>query len=128
MAPGASGLFFNSNMPGSSVTGSSVTHNNDRKINKWITGNRRGIEELVKKYNAAPTNDIKTFDQWKTNKVKIPIKTDTEPPVGAELVDDRYIKAYTADYSSMMTEIENICKKHPTLATRYRLESACLAT
>ena len=123
MAPGASGLFFNSNMPGTSVT-----HNNDRKINKWITGNRRGIEELVKKYNAAPTNDIKTFDQWKTNKVKIPIKTDTEPPVGAELVDDRYIKAYTADYSSMMTEIENICKKHPTLATRYRLESACLAT
>ena len=89
---------------------------NENKINKWITGNRRGIEDLVKKYNSTPTGEIKSFEKWKRSKVKAPTKP--EPSVrAAEPEDDRFIKSYT-DYSAMMAEIENLCRKHPTLVER----------
>ena len=90
--------------------------NKTERVNKWITGNRRGIEDLVKKYNSTPTGEIKSFEKWKRSKVKAPTKP--EPSVrAAEPEDDRFIKSYT-DYSAMMAEIENLCRKHPTLVER----------
>ena len=112
MAPQPVGSLFNSN-----IKLSSALKTNEKKINeKWITGNRRGIDELVKKYNSSPTNHNQSCDNWKKTKTKPPIKE--EPPALVELVDERFISSYTSDYSAMMTEIEKICRKHPTLAER----------
>ena len=116
MAPGSlpGEYFLSSNIKRGPVVRS---ENSTEKINKWITGNRRGIEDLVKKYNSTPTGgEIKSFEKWKRSKVKAPTKP--EPSVRApEPEDDRFIKSYT-DYSAMMAEIENLCRKHPTLMER----------
>ena len=95
---------------------SPVTNANEKKINKWITGNRRGIDELVKKYNSSPSGQ--SFDNWKKSKTKVQIKEESPVVDLVELVDERFIRSYTADYSAMMAEIEKICRKHPTLAER----------
>ena len=95
-----------------------TTVNSTEKINKWITGNRRGIEDVVRKCNSAPSTagDIKSWEKWKKCKVKAPTKP--EPPVRLpEPEDERFIKSYT-DYSTMMAEIEDLCRKHPTLMER----------
>ena len=62
MAPEAIniGPFLTSNIKKSP---GSVTVTNERKINKWITGNRRGIDELVKKYNSSVPADLSSYDK-----------------------------------------------------------------
>ena len=95
--------------------------NKTERVNKWMTGNRRGIEDLVKKYNSTPASgsggsQSKSWEKWKSSKVKAPTKP--EPPVRPpEPEDERFIKSYT-DYSAMMGEIEDLCRKHPTLVER----------
>ena len=118
MAPGSlyGGHFLDSNIKRGPVVPVVTTGNSTEKINKWITGNRRGVEDLVKKYNSTPTSDIKSPVKWKRSKVKAPAKP--EPAVRApEPEDERFIKSYT-DYSTMMAEIEDLCRKHPTLMER----------
>ena len=116
MAPGSVQHFLNSTIKrGPAVTTVNTT---ERISNKWITGNRRGIEDLVKKYNSTPTSDTSDshIKSWKKSKVKAPTKP--EPTVRpTEPEDERFIKSYT-DYSAMMAEIEDLCRKHPTLMER----------
>lgn len=118
MAPGSlqAGHFLSSNIKRGPVVSTVSTVNSTEKINRWITGNRRGIEDLVRKYNSTPSSDIKSWQKWKTSKVKAPTKP--EPPLRiSEPEDERFIKSYT-DYSTMMAEIEDLCRKHPTLMER----------
>ena len=118
MAPGSlyGGHFLDSNIKRGPIVPVVTTGSSTEKINKWMTGNRRGVEDLVKKYNSTPTSDIKSPVKWKRSKVKAPAKP--EPAVRAsEPEDERFIKSYT-DYSTMMAEIEDLCRKHPTLMER----------
>ena len=91
--------------------------------NKWISGNTKNVDDLIKRYNVVGNGKGVTIGRSAPPKTwtrkKIEKETQEEVKVIQEIVwkDTRYIKSYT-DYSQMMSVIEEITRKYPKISER----------
>ena len=98
--------------------------------NKWMSGNNRNVDDLIKRYNIVGNSKSSTIGRsasgktWSRKKSEKEAKDEVIVSKDLVWVDNRYIKNYT-DYSQMMSVIEEITRKYPKISER-QVISLCL--